>query len=211
MALPAERTEVEAPTERIRGLFTTVSMWSGVAAILLGYHVFLGWVFGIGLLVRPTASFPAMTASEAIASVLAGVALYRLRASRAVHGRGGVLVDRFCAGGTTVLGAFAVLQDIAPATGDPPTMAFFSAVAFALIGVALLLAVAAQFATAELLGLGAGALSLLGLTCYIYGATPFSGQMPLYRTRNDARRSGSSRRRRPSSSDPTPTWNSSPM
>src|SRR5678815_3455760 len=55
-----EPVEIEAPTPQIVRAFRKFSRWGGIIAMLVGYHVLLGWMFEIPILKSPSRSFADM-------------------------------------------------------------------------------------------------------------------------------------------------------
>jgi signal transduction histidine kinase len=194
---PKERMQVEAPASQTVDSFRSFSKWAAIVAMIVGYHVILGWMFGIDILKSPHAMFSTMDVSAAICSILAGIALYLLQMRRdALAGRKKLLI-RFCAGITAVLSLLILSQYIfgwnlginqwfpqepsVPGAAESVTgrMAFMTALAFCMIGISLLL-FDDRYRVAEPLALISASVSLLAIAGYIYHATAFQGQMSLY-------------------------------
>lgn len=192
---PPEHVEIPAPAPELIRNFCRYSKWAGAVAILVGYHVLLGWAFDIESLTRPWPGFAAMPLSAAISAVLAGTGLYLLQTDRPISRK-----NQFrsaCAISVLFLAFLSLCENafswgpgldhwitIIPEAGhlpEEPRMAVMSAITFIMIGAALLIADWKRcWRAAEALALAAAALSLLGIAGYLYEARSFTGQMPLY-------------------------------
>ncbi len=75
---PREQAGVEAPAEHTVRSFRQFSRWASIIALVVGYHVVLGWAFGIPILKTPWSGFSTMKLNEAVCSLFAGVALFGL-------------------------------------------------------------------------------------------------------------------------------------
>ncbi|HWH69771.1 MAG TPA: hypothetical protein VNT26_10320, partial [Candidatus Sulfotelmatobacter sp.] len=67
---PKEQIQVEAPALQTVESFRTYSKCASIIAMVVGYHVFLGWTFDIGILKSPWPTFSTMKVNEAICSML---------------------------------------------------------------------------------------------------------------------------------------------
>jgi signal transduction histidine kinase len=184
-------SEVEAPTATLVRRFGALSTAAGIGAAFIGYHVLLGWVFGIVALRTPRSGvIPCMLPHEALASLFAGVALVLTRVPPERRTRATVPTMNAFAAVAAVLALLAVVEHLTGQAlgvdawlraGGGPSMGTSSAIAFSLVAAGLLLMEPLQKAwAAEILGLGSGALALQALVSYLYAATPFPGEMPLY-------------------------------
>ncbi len=194
-----ERTAVEAPAVQTVAAFRAFSKWASIIALLVGYHVLLGWIFNIGILKSPWLTFPTMKVNEALCALLAGLGLYLLqtRDSRlpsklatGVKIAGGLVV--LITGLTLLQRLFSwpigidnlllpgsVSED--PGAAAPGQMSLMSAIAFATLGVSLLLMDSRRgYRAAEILSLFSAAVGLLAIASYIYQAEPLQAEMPLY-------------------------------
>lgn len=186
---------MEAPSNQTVHHFRLFAHWASIVALLVGYHVFLGWAFNIGILKSPWPTFSTMKVNEALCSVSAGLSLYFLQKSPAMPLRRNLLVTLAAAGCALIavlsLLEYAVNRSLgidqliisasAEASSIPGRMAVMSAWGFALLGASLLLLDRPWgYRSAELFALISAAISLLALAGYIYAAEAFQGQMPLY-------------------------------
>lgn len=187
---PREPVEIEAPRPQIVESFTTLSKWSGIAAILIGYHGLVAWAFDIDILRTPGAGFLPITAACAACSLLCGAALLALRKAGAEDRRRRT-VALIMAGASAVLAAAAlavVLYGLGYGFGffvgerlpNAEEQVVTSAVAFLIASAALILAGIGRSRDAEFACLVPATMSLLAIAGYIYGAKVFRGQMPLY-------------------------------
>ncbi len=187
----AEVAEIEAPTAQLVARFTETSKITGALAAIAGYHALLGWLFGIDLLRTPSTTVPMMTANEAVIALLYGAALYLPRAPPTPTWAGLRPLAGIAAALGTFLALLSVLEHVAGASlgleawvGNPttgPSMPVFSTVAYLSIGAGiLLLHEERRLVAAQVFGTVAAGLSLLAIACYVYGAPPFAGEMPLY-------------------------------
>jgi signal transduction histidine kinase len=193
-----EPVEIEAPTPQIVRAFRKFSRWGGIIAMLVGYHVLLGWMFEIPILKSPSRSFADMQLNSALCSILAGAALCLLqtRGGRPTV-RGQIFADIF--GGFMAIVALLTITEYvfglglgidlwlpnsvngATEASLPGRMAFTSALAFLMIGAAIVLQDKLQNSRApEFLALTAAAISLVAIAGYLYEASAFQGRMPLY-------------------------------
>jgi signal transduction histidine kinase len=195
---PREQTHVEAPALQTVESFRAFSKWSSIIALVVGYHVFLGWMFNISILKSPWPTFSTMKVNEAICSMLAGGSLYLLQRRAASPARKSLLVS-ICAGVVALLACLTLAEYVSGAglgldqalfpsgaadafgASTPGRMALMSALAFFMIGCSLLLLEARHgYRSAEALALISAAISLLAIASYLYAATAFEGRMPLY-------------------------------
>ncbi len=169
-------------------------------AIVVGYHVFLGWLFDIQVLKSPGPTFSSMQLNEAVCSILAGLALLRLEkfphASIDTRGR---LMVRICGAMITLLAGLSLCEHLfrvnvgvdswvsalpahEPAGANGPgRMALMSTLSFCMIGLSLILVDRPRAVrSVEALTLISAAISLLAIASYLYDARGFGGQMPLY-------------------------------
>jgi signal transduction histidine kinase len=196
---PRELIHIEAPAPQTIELFKTLAKWASIIAIVVGYHVFLGWAFDISILKSPWLTFSTMKANSAICSVLAGIALYLLQTNRPLPVRQTAFVVRLCASIVAVVALLTLAEYLFDVelgldrlifghaasdergVSNPGRMALMSALAFSMIGVALLLLDSPLgYLVAEVLTLISAAISLLAIASYMYQARAFQGQMPLY-------------------------------
>lgn len=194
-----ESGAVEPPAaETLRG-FHLIAKWSAIVAIVVGYHVLVGWLFDISILKSPGRGYSTMKLGEAICSIVAGVALYvvlspqRFSASRRailwVCSAVAVVVPLLALFGHAFgvsLGFDHLLtpswgQEGDPAAGPAGRIALLSTLAFLMTGLSLVcLNLRRGEGSSEALALISGAVSLLAIASYLYEARQFQGQMPLY-------------------------------
>jgi signal transduction histidine kinase len=193
-----EQVSIQAPSPQTIESFRNFAKWASITAMLAGYHVLLGWAFDIDVLKRPWSSFSSMKANTAVCSILAGVALYLWQTQRPILRKHRLIVIRVCASITAAIALLTLSQFLfgvnlgidqllfgqAALSDDisdmPGRMAPMSAIAFAMIGIALLLIESRRDRLCETLALVSGAISMLAIAGYIYQARTFIGQMPLY-------------------------------
>jgi len=185
---------VEGPAPQTLDTFRRFSKWSAIIAIVVGYHVMLGWMFGISVLKTPSPIYSTMKMNSAICSVVAGVCLYLLAMDRGRLSRKWRAFIRICAGLVASLALLTVIERVlrmdigvdhwfpfSMENGAPARMALMSALGFHLIGLALLLLDNPRTARiSEMLTLTSAAISLLAIAGYVYQAEAFQGQMSLY-------------------------------
>jgi signal transduction histidine kinase len=193
-----EEVQVEPPASQTITGFCMLAKWKAIFAIVVGYHVLIGWLFDIQVLKSPGPAFSPMTLNEAICAVLAGIALFQAQKYPAQSGqkRIGVWI---CGGLTALIGVFSLVQHLtglnlgtnawstplllalrhdATLPGDMATM---SALDFLIIGLCLILLDRPRAVrSVEVLSLISAAVSLLAIAGYLYNAKGFDGQMPLY-------------------------------
>jgi signal transduction histidine kinase len=195
---PPELTHIEAPAPQTIESFRCFAKWASIIAMVVGYHVFLGWTFDIEILKRPWQSFSTMKANSATCALLAGIALYLLQTQRPMPVRQKYAVIRVCAVLMAALAGLTVVEYVfdvnlgidqllfreatnAEATSYPGRMAVMSSLAFAMIGVVFWLMDSPRgYFVAEMLALVCAAISLLAIASYMYQARAFQVQMPLY-------------------------------
>jgi len=188
-----EPAHIEAAAPRIVDSFRNFSKWASIIAIIVGYHVLLGWIFDIQILRTPATGFSTMKVDEALSSVAAGGALYMLQMRRGAMARKLRPIIQFCAGVTALLALLALLQytfgwNLAQTWGlesQGPSgmsrMALTSSLGFLMIGVSLMILDRPRRQRwVEGLTLISAAISMLAIAGYLYQAEPFQRQMPLY-------------------------------
>ena len=191
-----EPIHIETPAAETVEAFRGFSKWASIIAMIVGYHVFLGWTFDIAILKRPWATFSETKPTAAICSILAGIALYQFQLRPGVRWRYWPVVGQICVALVLLLASLTLLEivfdfeagfdswrfphreDFASPAGR---MELSSAASFVIIGLALLLLDQPKWQRfAEVLALISAAVSLLAIAGYLYQAVPFQGGMPLY-------------------------------
>jgi signal transduction histidine kinase len=191
-----EVIRVEPPAAGTLQAFSTFSKWASIIAMAVGYHVLIGWLFGIQILKSPWPFYPEMKINSALCSILAGMCLYCLRRGPAGGGRRIVIT---AASALIVAVACLTLMEylfnvrlglddwfpardiVDPSTPAPGRMTLITALCFLMVGLSLLfLDTSHGHRSSEALALIAGAISLLAIASYLYAAHSFQGQMPLY-------------------------------
>lgn len=195
---PKEPLEVAPPIPELVNAFSKVSKWASIFAIVVGYHVFVGWVFNIRILQTPYYTFSSMKVNEAICSVLLGTALLLLVKDRRLLCRARAIAWA-CSGAVVILGLLTLSQYVLNANLGldqfflklpheyeltspwPGRMAIASAIAFSMVGLSLLvLDVPKGLRASEVLALISGSMALLAIASYLYAAKSFNGQMSFY-------------------------------
>src|SRR5689334_6787155 len=74
-----EEIRVEPATTQLISTFRALAKWGAIVAMVVGYHVLIGWLFGIQVLKSPGPTYSPMTLNEAICALLAGWTLLRLQ------------------------------------------------------------------------------------------------------------------------------------
>ena len=160
--------------------------------MLVGSVVLLGWALDVGDLKSIASNFPAMKANAAIGCILAGVALMLLRS--APQSAGLRVAARACAVAALSIGALTLIEFVfgwglgidqllfheasgAVGTSSPGRMGANAAVILTLDGLALLLLDVERRGVrpAELLAATSGAIALVALAGYLYGALALTG------------------------------------
>lgn len=179
---PGAAVEVEEPAPDLVRLLCAVSRWCGALACLIGYHGLLGWAFDIDLLRTVDVGLPPIQGHGALAAFLTGGALFLVQLPTPALPKGSRRPLLAVAGGvTTLLALLGILVALGGGEPGPPIMTSVSALAFLIVGVALLvLAAFKDRAAPQILGLASGAIAIQAVATYAYGAVPFPGQMPLY-------------------------------
>jgi signal transduction histidine kinase len=191
-------TRIEPPAAQTMAAFRSIAKWEAIVAMVVGYHVLVGWLFDIQVLKSPGPTFSSMTLNEALCAVLAGFALFRLQKcpTEPSQKRIGVWI---CGALIALIGALSLLEDItgrnlgttawsAPLlravsakASLPGPMAAMSSLDFLIIGLCLILVDRPHaIRSVEGLALISAAVSLLAIAGYLYNAKGFDGQMPLY-------------------------------
>jgi signal transduction histidine kinase len=188
---PKEEINTGTANPEIIRLFQNFSKWAGIIAIMVGYHVLLGWLFDIRILTSPGMAFSTMKTNAAICSILTGISLLQARKG-CLSGKKQLLV-RICSGITIVI-AFLTLTEYLfgwHLSGDKwlfsinetqgGRMAFTTALAFLMLGTSMILIDRPKsYHIAESLALISAVIALFAVTGYMYRAQAFYGQMPLY-------------------------------
>jgi signal transduction histidine kinase len=192
-----EQIRIEPSTGQIISAFGTLAKWKAILAIVVGYHVLMGWLFDIQVLKSPGPAYSSMTFNEAVCALLAGLALLRLWKGPAQSARSRIGVS-ICGGAIILIAALALLdsvglhlgintwptpflKSIRPEASLPGTMAVTSSLDFMIIALCLILLDRARAMRAvEVLSLISAAVSLLAIAGYLYNARRLDGQMPLY-------------------------------
>jgi signal transduction histidine kinase len=194
-----EMMQIEAPASQTIASFRSFAKWASIIAIVVGYHVFLGWAFDIQILKSPWPGFTTMKANSALCALLAGLGLYLLQSPRPLPARQKYVVVRICAGIMAVIAGLTVAEYIFAVdlgidqllfreaavnengVSHPGRMAVMSSLAFTMTAVVLwFLDSPHGYFVAEMLALVCAAISLLAIASYMYQARAFQAQMPLY-------------------------------
>jgi PAS domain S-box-containing protein len=165
---------------------------SSIAAMVVGCLVLLGWAFQFGLLGSMTQGYVAMKANTAMALAISGASLWMLlpRESGSVRRRVGLFLallvllvgvatlseDLF---GLNLKIDQLLIQDVAKAIANssPGRMSPTASGGFAILGLALMLLdwkTRRGYRPAQILSLGAGLLTMIAISGYIYNATALS-------------------------------------
>ncbi len=180
-------------TLRLRGL----SRVAGAAAIVVGALTLVGWSFNVLWLTSILPGLATMKPNTAVAFVLAGVSLEFLWPEEPY--RRGRVVAGLCALAVLLVGVLTLAEyaggrhlgiDLwlfreateAEGTSFPGRMAPATALAFALVGTALLLVHRGRIRAAQVPTLGAGFIGLLGVLGHAYGIKAFYGLAASYTT-----------------------------
>jgi two-component system, cell cycle sensor histidine kinase and response regulator CckA len=198
-----EPIHVEAPAVEIVQSFRTYSKWASIITMVVGYHIFLGWIFNIGILKSPWPSFSSTSISAAICAMLAGIALYFIQTTRnelqiakhKVVPISAAIIAGICLfmltarffgldwsmGHWTFSNLHINESPTETGNGPPGWMAPITAASFLMVALALLFQDRpATSRWAEGLSLAAAAMSLLALAAFFYEARTFHGQLPIY-------------------------------
>jgi signal transduction histidine kinase len=185
---------IEAPDPNVVRSYRNFSKWAGIIAMVVGYHVLMGWLFSISVLKSPSENYATMKATAAICSLVAGIALYFIQTERECLRKKRTPVVAICAALMGFLGLITLAEHsfgwrigvngwftLGTDTTEAGPMAITSAFAFLMIAAALVLVDGAQiYRWAEGLCLGSAAIALLAIAGYLYQAPAFEWQMPLY-------------------------------
>ena len=195
---PKERIAIEAPTPQIIDSFRNFSKWASIIALLVGYHVLLGWIFDIRILKSPWTMFSTMKVNEAVCSIFCGSALFMLQLRRGMTSGKMLWAVRICAGLAALLAFLTFMEYLIglplgidqwsfssaatqPGVQASGRMAMISSLAFCMLGIALVtLDGNSNHRVAETLALISGGIALLAIAGYLYQAQAFQGQMALY-------------------------------
>jgi signal transduction histidine kinase len=194
---PREQVEVVAPKNELVAAYRKFAKLCSMFAILVGYHVLLGWLFEIPVLTRPWAGLAPMQMSAAVCAVLAGMALLLLQMEQPNGMPRKMLLVRVLAGLTQFIAAVSVLEHlfgwnfgvdhlVSSATlkagnGGHASTSVTSALAFFVLGGGIMsIDLPRLQRLTEALAVISGATALLAIAGYLYEASPFGGQMPLY-------------------------------
>jgi hypothetical protein len=109
---PREQVEVVAPKNELVAAYRKFAKLCSIVAILVGYHVLLGWLFEIPVLTRPWSGLAPMQMSAAVCAVLAGTALLLLQMQRPDASPRKMLLVRVLAGLTQFIAALSVLEHL---------------------------------------------------------------------------------------------------
>jgi PAS domain S-box-containing protein len=164
--------------------FKRASLILGVIVAVGGALVLVGWTFHIAFLQRVRSDYVSMKANTALTLALAGIALCTI--DRRVRNRSAWLTTT-CSAFVGLMGILTLIeyqtgwnlhidrllfreQAALTTAANPGRMAFSTALAFLLIGVALVLVRRPRFvAQAQSLAMATGLLSLMNLVSYFYG------------------------------------------
>jgi signal transduction histidine kinase len=193
---PREHIRVEEPAQSTVDHFRRFARFSAVVAMVVGYHVILGWMFNIDVLKRPWPTFTEMKLNSAVCAILAGVALLNIQKGRASISRRRQRMIEACALiilAISLIGLAARMFGLDLAGQIAPQvlgtvgmdgclrMGVLAAFSYLLIGMSLLLLDGFRtHRTAELLALISTGLSLFAIAGYVYQADTFQRQMSLY-------------------------------
>ena len=174
-----------------------VTLSAGIALIILGVAVLIGWAFGIVLLKSIGPNMPSMKPNTAVCLAFSGISLLLLRPERVFGTR--LRIGQVCATVVIVIGALTLIEFLskqslhvdnllfpaATAADDPfqARMALASALSFVLLGNALLFInekSKGRSLVDVLTGL-AGALTFLSFLAYIYGVEALPRLLPFTR------------------------------
>src|SRR5262245_19108480 len=98
-----EQIRVEGPTAQTLAAFRRAAKWSAIIAMVIGYHVILGWLFQIDVLKSPWPTLSTMNMNSAICAILAGMCLYIFVRKREQWSPRLRLVVRICAGASAFI------------------------------------------------------------------------------------------------------------